>query len=168
MAIERDSLMREIRLETDLTRPFLRRLREADLSWTPDPESWSLGQLAAHLAVIPSWGLAILRFELHDMSTASGWTAPDEIDLAAIETSFENHMTELVELVASTELTSIWTFVRGTEVIVALPKASAIRHYVLGHLAHHRGQLAVYLRMSGCPVPASYGSSKQEAPASLI
>ena len=40
------------------------------------------------------------------------------------------------------------------------------RHVVLadtfGHLAHHRGQLTVYLRLLGAPVPAIYGPSADD------
>jgi uncharacterized damage-inducible protein DinB len=41
------------------------------------------------------------------------------------------------------------------------------RYVVIGdtftHLAHHRGQLTVYLRLNGAPVPAIYGPSADEA-----
>jgi uncharacterized damage-inducible protein DinB len=30
------------------------------------------------------------------------------------------------------------------------------------HLAHHRGQLTVYLRLNGAPVPAIYGPSADD------
>ena len=40
------------------------------------------------------------------------------------------------------------------------------RHVVLRdtfmHLAHHRGQLTVYLRLNGAPVPAIYGPSADD------
>jgi len=32
----------------------------------------------------------------------------------------------------------------------------------LTHLAHHRGQLTVYPRLNGAPVPAIYGPSADE------
>jgi len=32
------------------------------------------------------------------------------------------------------------------------------------HLAHHRGQLTVYLRLAGAPVPSIYGPSADERP----
>jgi uncharacterized damage-inducible protein DinB len=34
---------------------------------------------------------------------------------------------------------------------------------VLNHMAHHRGQLTVYLRLTGQTVPAIYGPSADEA-----
>ncbi len=157
-------MRREIELEAALTRPFLRRLHGLDLSYAPIPDSWNLGQLAAHLAILPLWGLAILQLERHDMASASGWTPPTAIDLVIIERDFETHIEQLIAALEGTDLESKWTFSRGPEDLVELPKASAIRHYVLGHLAHHRGQLALYLRLSGSPVPGSYGSSRDEAP----
>ncbi|MGH9377349.1 MAG: DinB family protein, partial [Terriglobia bacterium] len=42
------------------------------------------------------------------------------------------------------------------------PRYIMIRDSVLNHLAHHRGQLTVYLRLCGAPVPAIYGPSADE------
>jgi uncharacterized damage-inducible protein DinB len=38
----------------------------------------------------------------------------------------------------------------------------AIREGVLNHMAHHRGQLTVYLRLNQQKVPAIYGPSADE------
>ena len=42
-----------------------------------------------------------------------------------------------------------------------------LRHVVLRdtfmHLAHHRGQLTVYLRLNDVPVPAIYGPSADDS-----
>ena len=44
--------------------------------------------------------------------------------------------------------------------------AEAARHAVIAdtfnHLAHHRGQLTVYLRLMGIPVPSVYGPSADD------
>jgi len=37
-----------------------------------------------------------------------------------------------------------------------------IRDAVFSHLAHHRGQLTVYLRLNQAPVPSVYGPSADE------
>ncbi|HEX2663555.1 MAG TPA: DinB family protein [Candidatus Acidoferrum sp.] len=37
-----------------------------------------------------------------------------------------------------------------------------IRDGVLNHMAHHRGQLTVYLRLNEVKVPAIYGPSADE------
>jgi uncharacterized damage-inducible protein DinB len=38
----------------------------------------------------------------------------------------------------------------------------AVREGLLNHMAHHRGQLTVYLRLLGERVPAIYGPSADE------
>ncbi len=43
------------------------------------------------------------------------------------------------------------------------PRYVAIRDGVLNHMAHHRGQLIVYLRLNQEKVPAIYGPSADEA-----
>ena len=52
-------------------------------------------------------------------------------------------------------------FVMGGKLLYEMP-----RHVMLtdafSHLAHHRGQLTVYLRMIGARVPAIYGPSADE------
>jgi hypothetical protein len=42
------------------------------------------------------------------------------------------------------------------------PRHQAIRDSVFNHLAHHRGQLTVYLRLNEASVPAIYGPSADE------
>jgi len=42
------------------------------------------------------------------------------------------------------------------------PKFTVYRHTVLNHLVHHRGQLTVYLRLNGVPVPAVHGPTADE------
>ena len=161
---ENQLLLREIEHEESLTLAFLDRLHEVDLDWTPSADSWNIGQLAAHLAVIPHWGLAILHLDIHDMASASGWTPPEGITAERIKSEFEDNTARLSKATATIDMSSVWSFVNGGEVLASLPRSSAIRHYVLGHIAHHRGQLALYLRLVGAGVPGSYGSSRNETP----
>ena len=55
-----------------------------------------------------------------------------------------------------------WRFVRGGQVLYEVPKYVAIDDSLFSHLAHHRGQLTVYLRLNGAKVPALYGPSADE------
>jgi uncharacterized damage-inducible protein DinB len=43
------------------------------------------------------------------------------------------------------------------------PRYAMISDAAMTHLAHHRGQLTVYLRMLDAKVPAMYGPSSDEA-----
>lgn len=47
---------------------------------------------------------------------------------------------------------------------MSMPKTSVFRSIILNHSYHHRGQLSVYLRMLGVPVPSIYGPSADENP----
>jgi uncharacterized damage-inducible protein DinB len=42
------------------------------------------------------------------------------------------------------------------------PRHVVLRSAVFNHLAHHRGQLTVYLRLNDVPVPAIYGPSADD------
>ena len=51
----------------------------------------------------------------------------------------------------------------GEQVLTEGPRYSMIADGALSHLAHHRGQLTVYLRLLDSRVPALYGPSADEA-----
>jgi uncharacterized damage-inducible protein DinB len=54
-----------------------------------------------------------------------------------------------------------WRLLVATRVVLEAP-----RHVVIAdtftHLAHHRGQLTVYLRLNGATVPSVYGPSADD------
>ena len=45
-----------------------------------------------------------------------------------------------------------------------IPRIGMLRSIMLNHWYHHRGQLAVYLRLLDVPVPVIYGRSADENP----
>ena len=45
------------------------------------------------------------------------------------------------------EMLAPWTFKSGGQVVFTLPRAAALRSFILNHMIHHRGQLSVYLRL---------------------
>ena len=55
-----------------------------------------------------------------------------------------------------------WSLKMGDEVIFSMPRIAVLRSFVLNHVIHHRGQLTVYLRLTGGSVPALYGPSADE------
>jgi uncharacterized damage-inducible protein DinB len=68
------------------------------------------------------------------------------------------------ELVGKTdaELHAPWTLFAGGKEVFTMPKAAVLRNFVFNHAVHHRGQLTVYLRMLGIPIPSIYGPSGDE------
>src|SRR5262249_9388405 len=55
-----------------------------------------------------------------------------------------------------------WRFIVAGHVVAEDPRHVVLRDTVFNHLAHHRGQLTVYLRLNEKPVPAIYGPSADE------
>ena len=51
---------------------------------------------------------------------------------------------------------------KGGKVVMEKPRYEVIAD-TFTHLAHHRGQLTVYLRLNGETVPAIYGPSADDA-----
>lgn len=55
-----------------------------------------------------------------------------------------------------------WTLRHGGHQILAKPRAVVLRSAGFSHMAHHRGQLTVYLRLLDLPVPFVYGPTADE------
>jgi uncharacterized damage-inducible protein DinB len=55
-----------------------------------------------------------------------------------------------------------WRLLVAGQVVSEDPRHVVLRDAVFNHLAHHRGQLTVYLRLNGAPVPSIYGPSADE------
>jgi len=61
-------------------------------------------------------------------------------------------------------LASTWRLMQGERELIAIPRAAVLRTIMLNHWYHHRGELTVYLRALGVPIPSVYGPSADENP----
>ena len=59
-------------------------------------------------------------------------------------------------------LATSWAFKMGGRTVAENPRSIMIADAVFSHLAHHRGQLTVYLRLVDAKVPAIFGPSADE------
>jgi uncharacterized damage-inducible protein DinB len=158
-----DMLLPEFDHEMATTRRLLERVPDDRLSWTPHAKSFTLAQLAQHVATIPMWGTMTLTS--NELDLAGGFTNPPAESRAALVKLFdENTARARSELTGKTdaELMAPWTLKRGADIIFSMPKASVWRSFVMNHLVHHRAQLSVYLRMQDVPLPAMYGPTADE------
>jgi uncharacterized damage-inducible protein DinB len=57
-----------------------------------------------------------------------------------------------------------WRLMYGDKELSSRPRVSVWRSLMLNHWYHHRGQLAVYLRLLDVPVPSIYGPSADQNP----
>jgi uncharacterized damage-inducible protein DinB len=165
MAIK-DSLLPEFDHEMGATRRVLERVPEADLSWKPHDKSFSLGQLAAHVANIPHWMNAILDNTVFDLATVGEDARPKEpASVDALTAAFDKEVRQArtkLDAQADAALMATWTMKQGTHEILTMPRIAVLRSFIMNHLIHHRGQLTVYLRLRNVPLPALYGPTADE------
>jgi uncharacterized damage-inducible protein DinB len=160
------SILPEFDHEMANTRKVLERVPEARAAWKPHAKSWTLGELALHLANLPTWTVITLHQSELDLGPGSGAPAKREfISRAAMLEAFDRNVAEARAAIASAgdaQMLETWTLKKDGKVALALPKVAVLRSFVMNHQIHHRGQLTVYLRSNDVPLPSLYGPSADE------
>jgi uncharacterized damage-inducible protein DinB len=157
----------ELERESKATRRVLERVPEGRADWQPHPKSMRLGYLAALVATMAGWvDMMINRDEL-DLRPPGGpeYKQPELATrqelIAALDAGVAKARAAL-EGTTDDHLLTPWRFMVGGNVVSEEPRHIMLRDSVFNHLAHHRGQLTVYLRLNEAPVPAIYGPSADE------
>jgi uncharacterized damage-inducible protein DinB len=150
--------------EFALTRRVLERVPDEDIEWAPHEKSTRIGRLATHLSQLPNFAVQILTTTELDV-TVTKWP----MDTMGTTTERLAHFDELtrdvqrrIERVDWPTLRESWVLRAGEHVILSEVKSTLLRSFVLSHMAHHRAQLGVYLRLRGVAVPGVYGPSADE------
>jgi uncharacterized damage-inducible protein DinB len=152
----------ELQQEAATTRRLLERVPEQQLDWRPHPKSMSLGQLAYHIASLPSGIAEILTTLDAAVPTAPlPEGTPVAEMLAALDRGVPYAVAKLEEW-GDAGLAEQWRMSRDGRTIMAMPRLAMVRSVMLNHWYHHRGQLTVYLRILEVPLPSVYGPSADE------
>jgi uncharacterized damage-inducible protein DinB len=156
------ALLTEFDNEMATTRSLLERVPEGAAGWKPHPRSFSLGQLAMHVATLPSLGKQILDTPEFDMNppVGEGYRLPEFESTAALLETFEAAVRDARAALERTDdaaLQVVWTMKNAGETLLSLPRVAAYRTIFMSHKIHHRGQLSVYLRLQDVPLPFIYG-----------
>jgi len=158
-----DALMPEFDHEMASTRKVLDRVPEDRFDWKPHQKSFSLGELATHVANLPTWGTeTLLRSEIDIGSSPRTATIASKSTMIA---TFDRNVADARAALAGktdAELAAMWSLKRNGKTVFSMPKTTVLRSFVLNHLVHHRAQLTVYLRLLDVPVPSLYGPSADE------
>lgn len=161
----KDALVPEFEHEMAQLRVTLARCEKASFAYKPHERSWCLGQLAKHLANVPQWAQLTMTTDEIDFASfpAPKYEEPASTDeiLAEFDGNVKAALAELGKA-TDADLVKTWTGRTGEQVHFAMPKVAILRTFVMNHMIHHRGQLTVYLRMTGAKVPALYGPSADE------
>jgi uncharacterized damage-inducible protein DinB len=150
--------------ETATTRRALERVPPESLAWKPHEKSYSMAELASHIANLPMWARATLLQDAFDLASTGG-PMPAYESTAAILEAFDRNTADALEAIRSTPeeaWSEMWSLQRGGENVFTIPRIAALRAFILNHSIHHRGQLTVYLRQCGAPVPQIYGPTADE------
>ena len=160
------ALLAEFEAELATTRKFLQRVPPDKLAWRPHEKSMTVGQLALHVAQVPFGVLGMAtRDEAPPPNFDKGREQPRTAGavLEALDRSAA-FVRQTLPTIDDRRMAETFKVAAGGRTLFAMPRAAFLRSIMLNHWYHHRGQLGVYLRLLGAPVPASYGPSADEAP----
>jgi len=156
----------QLEREAPLSQKALERVPEGRSDWKPHEKSMPFGYLSTLVATMPSWIAMMIDQDELDLAPPGGSgekpKAPGNTRelLKAHEDAVAKGKASLRNT-TDEHLMTPWRLLVGGKVVMENP-----RHVVLadtfGHLAHHRGQMTVYLRLLGAPVPAIYGPSADD------
>ena len=158
--------LEQLEREAAASRKVIERIPEGQNTWKPHDRSMELGYLAALVATMPGWpALMIDRDEL-DLNDPSGTFKTRSVEsreelLRLLDEGVCNSRKAL-QGTNEQHMMASWRLTMGEQVLTEGPRYEMIADGALAHLAHHRGQLTVYLRLNEAKVPAIYGPSADE------
>lgn len=161
-------LLPEFDHEMANTRKTLERVPDGKFGWKPHDKSMSLGDLASHLANLPTWTNITINQDQFDMAPPDApapKNTPAKTQQELLERFDKNVAAARAAIAAASDelFRQPWSFLVGGKVIFTMPRLTVLRNFVMNHNVHHRAQLGVYLRLNDIPVPAVYGPSADEA-----
>jgi uncharacterized damage-inducible protein DinB len=161
-----EALRQELDREIPASRRVLERVPVDRFEWRPHPRSLSAGQLALHVASVPGNVARLAHTDGFDIATASG-TYPSPRDAAELIDTFDRSIASLRDVLARLDdeaANAPWRLTFGSREIASWSRATLLRTMGFNHWYHHRGEIVVYLRLLGVPVPVVYGRSADENP----
>ena len=155
----------ELEREAPRTRGALTHVPTDRDDWAPHPKSMPLGRLAGLVATMPSWINLIIEQDELNLTPPEGQGTFQQPATSTLVAVHDGHVQKAREVLSRTTdeflTTTKWRLLAGGHVVMEQPRHIVIRE-TINHLAHHRGQLTVYLRLAGATVPAIYGPSADD------
>lgn len=159
-------LTQEFEHEVSNTRRLLQAVPEKDLGYKPAATSWTMGELAQHIATIYYWYVGTFNQEVYDIA-ADHLDRGDVNDIKATLALFESNVEkarEALQSLTEEKLQDNWTMKAGDALVLGpMPRGVVARGFLFNHLYHHRGEMIVYLRATGNKVPGLYGPTYEES-----
>jgi uncharacterized damage-inducible protein DinB len=163
-----ESLLPEFDHEMANTRKTLERVPDEKFAWKPHERSMAMGNLAGHLANLPSWGTLTISSDSFDLAPGGQPVRTPELSSTKdVLEKFDENVAATHRAIAGAsdpDLFKSWTLMSNGNTILTMPKVAVLRSFVMSHMIHHRAQLGVYLRLNDIAVPSIYGPSADENP----
>jgi uncharacterized damage-inducible protein DinB len=153
--------LRELDSEAPVTRKCLENVKLDLMDWAPHAKSMKMGGLVIMAADIPHWIAAMITDGVIDFKTYPQFQPKTNQDLLD---HFDKSLAEAKDALANLndeDLSRKFILRNGEQVYWEAPLSQTIGN-TINHWVHHRGQLTVYMKMNGLPVPALYGPSGDE------
>lgn len=159
--------LEQLKTEAESSRKALERVPEGHNDWKPHERSMAFGYLAALVADMPGWAALMIdhdELNLDDPANAVFQTKPAATKAELLKKLDDSVAAgrKALENTTDEHLMKHWGFSMGGQIVSGGPRYVMLSNALFSHLAHHRGQLTVYLRLLEAKVPAIYGPSADE------
>jgi uncharacterized damage-inducible protein DinB len=160
-----DRYLAELDREAARTRAVLEHVPTGHDEFKPHEKSMAFGRLAGLVASMPSWISLIIDQDELDLTPAPGQGTFQPPKTSELTTAHDGLVAKARESLRKTSddyiTTTKWRLKAQGHVVMEELRDHVLRD-TLNHLAHHRGQLTVYLRLLDQKVPAVYGPSADD------
>jgi uncharacterized damage-inducible protein DinB len=159
-----EQFLEELEREAPRTRRVLQQVPTGRDDWKPHAKSMPLARLAGLVASMPSWVQLIIKQDELDLTPPGGgqYKQPTIAELVQVhDKAIADGRAALHGTTDDYLMTTKWRLRAGGKVVMEQPRYIVLRD-TINHLAHHRGQLTVYLRLNDATVPAVYGPSADD------
>lgn len=157
----------ELDRESKRTRAVLLAVPADQYEWKPHDKSMKFEYLANMVATIPQWIVMQIKQDSLDIAPVDGSSSVKRVTLVtaadhvkALDEAAEAARTALRDT-TDEHLATNWQLKAKGQVVQEGPRHQLIQD-TFNHWTHHRGQLTVYLRLTGAKVPSIYGPSADE------
>ena len=162
----KDGLLALFDREVAISKKVLANVPAGKAEWKPHPKSMQFSYLAQLVAMMPMWIAMVCEQDELDLAAGNmkpqPWQTADDL-LKQHDEFVAKGRAALAGIDEQKLYTTRWALKMKGQ-----PVANDLRHQVvadtLTHLAHHRGQLTVYLRLLDAKVASTYGPSADDNP----
>lgn len=154
-------LLAQLEREIASTRKVVERVPDGKEDWKPHPKSMEMGYLSTLVATMFGWVAMMIESDHLDLASGGSPAAGTTADKVALFDKSVESARNALKNTTDEHLLTNWQLRMGERVL-----DDRARHLMIAdtfcHLAHHRGQLSVYLRLNEQPIPSIYGPTADE------